>query len=160
VVGATTIINDNPELTTRNWPGSNPLRVVLDPAGILSPTYKVFDSASPTWIYTRSGARFQDVPGVTCMLVPSNPDHLPHQVIHDLHQHHIQSITVEGGKMTLDAFIRQGLWDEARIFTGAMRFGHGIPAPELRGIDIARFNPGTDTLRICINPEQQLTWPL
>ena len=76
----------------------------------------------------------------------------------DLYQHAIQSVTIEGGKKTLDAFIHEGLWDEARIFTGAKRFGSGISAPDIHGIEIAKFIPGTDMLRICINPEQHTAW--
>jgi diaminohydroxyphosphoribosylaminopyrimidine deaminase/5-amino-6-(5-phosphoribosylamino)uracil reductase len=151
--------NDNPELTTRNWPGGNPLRVVLDPEGILSSKYKVFNAESPTWIYTQHDSGFQKTHDTLVIQSTDNQDRLPFQVIHDLHQHNIQSVTIEGGKMTLDAFIRHGLWDEARIFTGARRFGSGTSAPDIQGIDIARFNPGTDTLRICINPEQHSAWP-
>ena len=38
---------------------------------------------------------------------------------------------VEGGKQLLESFIANGLWDEARVFTGRVKFGDGIVAPQL-----------------------------
>jgi diaminohydroxyphosphoribosylaminopyrimidine deaminase/5-amino-6-(5-phosphoribosylamino)uracil reductase len=42
----------------------------------------------------------------------------------------IQSLLVEGGKSLLESYMREGLWDEARIYIGNKRFGSGIKAPE------------------------------
>ena len=51
-----------------------------------------------------------------------------------LHAHNIQSLIVEGGRKTLDAFLAQGLWDEIRVetnlgltVTGGTRVPH-LPA--------------------------------
>jgi diaminohydroxyphosphoribosylaminopyrimidine deaminase/5-amino-6-(5-phosphoribosylamino)uracil reductase len=42
----------------------------------------------------------------------------------------IQSLLVEGGKSLLESYLREGLWDEARIYIGNARFGSGVKAPE------------------------------
>jgi diaminohydroxyphosphoribosylaminopyrimidine deaminase/5-amino-6-(5-phosphoribosylamino)uracil reductase len=39
---------------------------------------------------------------------------------------------VEGGRFTLDRFIENGLWDEARIIRGLPFFTNGVKAPELK----------------------------
>ncbi len=36
---------------------------------------------------------------------------------------------MEGGAQLLQAFLDAGLWDEARVFTGAKFLFKGIPAP-------------------------------
>ncbi len=46
-----------------------------------------------------------------------------------LHQNQIQSIIIEGGLQTLQSFIDQNIWDEARIFIGNTSFGKGTKAP-------------------------------
>lgn len=158
VVGANTVINDNPELTTRYWPGRNPLRVVLDPEGRLTTAHKVFDAQSQTWVYTSDPRPYEGHPDVIVKRVPGTLKALPQQIIRDLYMHGIQSVTIEGGKVTLDSFIRQGLWDEARIFTGAKRFGHGTKAPDIQGSEMARFGLGSDLLRICFNSENLSAW--
>jgi diaminohydroxyphosphoribosylaminopyrimidine deaminase/5-amino-6-(5-phosphoribosylamino)uracil reductase len=48
-----------------------------------------------------------------------------------LYDSEIQSLIVEGGRKTLEGFIKHNLWDEARVFTGDQQFGGGIRAPRL-----------------------------
>jgi diaminohydroxyphosphoribosylaminopyrimidine deaminase / 5-amino-6-(5-phosphoribosylamino)uracil reductase len=131
LAGAVTIVNDNPELTTREWPGNNPLRVVIDFEGVIDDTFlhKVFSSEAPTWLYTPNN--FSDAGSVNLMALPDQRDKTIGQVLHDLHRHRILSLIVEGGRQILDAFIESELWDEARVFTGNKRFIRGLAAPEL-----------------------------
>jgi diaminohydroxyphosphoribosylaminopyrimidine deaminase/5-amino-6-(5-phosphoribosylamino)uracil reductase len=49
-----------------------------------------------------------------------------------LYQHQIQSIIIEGGRQTLESFINENIWDEARIFIGKNTFKKGTKAPELQ----------------------------
>jgi diaminohydroxyphosphoribosylaminopyrimidine deaminase/5-amino-6-(5-phosphoribosylamino)uracil reductase len=39
------------------------------------------------------------------------------------------SVIVEGGKSVLEYFIRETLWDEARVFVGKKKFERGLKAP-------------------------------
>jgi radical SAM superfamily enzyme YgiQ (UPF0313 family) len=43
----------------------------------------------------------------------------------------IQSLIVEGGAYTLIQFLKNDLWDEARIFKGSQPFYQGLKAPEI-----------------------------
>ena len=51
-----------------------------------------------------------------------------------LHAHGVQSLIVEGGKLTLQSFLEQNLWDEIRVETNlALTVAGGTRAPELPG---------------------------
>jgi diaminohydroxyphosphoribosylaminopyrimidine deaminase/5-amino-6-(5-phosphoribosylamino)uracil reductase len=54
------------------------------------------------------------------------------QLCRAMHQQGMQSVIIEGGRQTLQTFINEGLWDEARVFTGKSNFGNGISAPILQ----------------------------
>ena len=68
-----------------------------------------------------------------------------------LHGHSINSVLIEGGSQTLEAFIQENLWDEARVFTGASHFGTGIKAPELSGKPMELITILSDTLATYTN---------
>ena len=52
LVGRRTALLDNPSLTTRNWYGKNPVRLVIDKELTLPTSLKLFDGSAPTWIFT------------------------------------------------------------------------------------------------------------
>ena len=50
----------------------------------------------------------------------------------DLYQQEVQSLIVEGGRLTHEAFIEAGLWDEIRIETNhRLTVTDGTHAPQL-----------------------------
>lgn len=61
------------------------------------------------------------------------------QLIGDLYQQGIQSLIVEGGRQTHEAFIAAGLWDEIRVETGALTVADGTRAPQLPA-DVILYN--------------------
>jgi riboflavin biosynthesis pyrimidine reductase len=60
VVGAGTVRHDNPRLTTREVPGPDPLRVVLDTDRKLSSDYGIFQSGPPTLLVCAADAKGDD----------------------------------------------------------------------------------------------------
>ncbi len=53
------------------------------------------------------------------------------QLMDDLYQHVVQSLIVEGGRQTLEAFIEAGLWDEIRVETNhRLLVANGTRAPQ------------------------------
>ena len=112
LVGTRTAIADNPSLTTRLWPGPDPLRLTIDRHGILSPALRLMDGTAPTVVYTHESLG---------------------EILADLRQRGIQSLIVEGGARLLQSFIDAGLWDEARIETAPFRLNRGVAAPVLTG---------------------------
>ena len=53
------------------------------------------------------------------------------QLMDDLYQHGIQSLIVEGGRQTHEAFLKAGLWDEIRVETAPVTVSNGTLAPKL-----------------------------
>jgi diaminohydroxyphosphoribosylaminopyrimidine deaminase/5-amino-6-(5-phosphoribosylamino)uracil reductase len=75
---------------------------------------------------------------------------IPNQICNELYRREIQSVLIEGGAQTIQSFIDQGLWDEARIFTGAVTFGGGIKAPRITGVITESINISSDVLNIVV----------
>lgn len=151
MVGTNTAIKDNPKLTARRWVGQHPVRIVVDRQMRIPAHYNLFDKSIPTLVYTE-----QDVPStsnLTYIRINFAENPIP-QIMDDLYKRNILSIIVEGGQLLLNAFIRSGIWDEARIETAPIWLGDGIKAPLLNGqiieqqsygnIRILTIQPGSD----------------
>ena len=72
------------------------------------------------------------------------------------HSLKIQSILVEGGAQTLQSFIDNEVWDEARIFTSAHKLKEGIPAPEIKGSLLRSKQLRNDNLVILKNDQESI----
>ena len=60
----------------------------------------------------------------------------------------VQSLIVEGGAYTLNAFVDSGFWDEARVFQGEQYFKKGLKAPVIDADQIDEEHIGNNLLRI------------
>ncbi|MDN4166679.1 bifunctional diaminohydroxyphosphoribosylaminopyrimidine deaminase/5-amino-6-(5-phosphoribosylamino)uracil reductase RibD [Cytophagales bacterium LB-30] len=148
LVGSQTVLHDNPQLTTRDWPGKNPIRVVLDRSGVLHSDFQVFYAEAPTLYYTSSEEAHTKHACETPLL---KKEGFIEQVLADLYQRKIQSVLVEGGSQMLQAFVSENCWNEARIFQSGTSFGEGLAAPVLRGKCVHQETISTDTLSVLIN---------
>ncbi len=127
LVGKSTAHYDNPQLTARDWAGKNPLRIVIDRKRSLDPDLNLFTDNIKTIVYTLSASGKQG--NVECVKLPEN-DFLTN-LLYDLYERQVQSLIVEGGSFTINRFISQKLWDEARVFISEAEFIDGIKAPSL-----------------------------
>jgi diaminohydroxyphosphoribosylaminopyrimidine deaminase/5-amino-6-(5-phosphoribosylamino)uracil reductase len=127
LVGTKTAHYDNPRLNVRDWSGRDPLRIVIDKQLTLDPNGHLFDRTQPTICYNLIKEEVQQ----NLHFVKLTPDFQVGDLLADLHSRKIQSVLVEGGSILLQHFISQDLWDEARVFTGDVAFGSGIPSPHL-----------------------------
>ena len=134
LVGTKTVLEDNPSLTVRDWTGQNPVRVVLDRSSRLKSDFNVFNTNVKTLIISAKETDF-DKP-------------IASQICALLYENNINSVIIEGGALTLQTFVDEGLWDEARIFTGHAEFKSGTRAPQLEGKLISETKIKTDILRI------------
>ena len=137
LVGANTVVQDNPSLTTREVEGANPIRIVIDLKNSLSESYNIFNSEAKT-IRLTSNDMDTEKP-------------LAFEVCHALYKHQINSVIIEGGPKTLQAFIDENLWDEARIFTGELNLNEGILKPQINGTLAFETALGSDCLKIIRN---------
>ncbi len=137
LVGNNTVLQDNPTLTVRDWTGQNPTRIVLDPKKSLPIDFKVFNNDAKTISISD-----QDI---------DYSNQIAKQVCEFLHGNKINSVIIEGGAQTLQSFINDDLWDEARIFTGNVEFGQGLNAPTLIGNPISESKIEQDILKFYVN---------
>ncbi|MBF4467228.1 bifunctional diaminohydroxyphosphoribosylaminopyrimidine deaminase/5-amino-6-(5-phosphoribosylamino)uracil reductase RibD [Flavobacterium sp. LC2016-12] len=144
LVGTQTVIDDNPKLNVRDWSGNNPVRVVLDQNNRISKESFIFDDSVKTIIFTKSEINFS-AENTTFEVIDFNQNIIP-QILAVLHQNQIQSIIIEGGLKTLQAFIDQNIWDEARIFIGKTFFDKGTKAPIIQKKTIAKTYIQNDEL--------------
>lgn len=101
LVGHNTLRTDHPRLNLRAWCGTDPQPVVLG---------RVAEGELPAgW------QAFADID----------------TLLESLHRQNLQSLLVEGGAQTLQAFIDRGLWDEAFEELSCTTLGSGIPAPRM-----------------------------
>jgi len=127
LVGTQTVINDNPKLNTRDWAGNNPVRVVLDQNNRISKDSFIFDDTVKTIVFTKSEIN-SSTENTVFESIDFDQNIIP-QILTVLHQNQIQSVIIEGGLQTLQSFIDENIWDEARIFIGKTSFGKGTKAP-------------------------------
>lgn len=129
LVGRNTAMADNPSLTARKWYGDNPLRIVFDKHGVLPAHLRLFDGSAPTLVVGEDdNEERRRQCNYTFLRVDDGSDTLS-QLLAYLKDHDIQSLLVEGGRQTLDAFLQSGLWDEAQVEIGKTIFHAGVQAP-------------------------------
>ncbi|OFX37179.1 MAG: riboflavin biosynthesis protein RibD [Bacteroidetes bacterium GWA2_32_17] len=132
LIGTKTAINDNPELTVRNYNGKNPLRIVIDKDLTLPQTLKVFNKKADTLIITEKN-KFPKTDEHIKFCALNFDKYFEENLLNELYKLNIQSIIIEGGLFTLNSFINKNLWDEARVFTGNKKFEKGLKAPVIKG---------------------------
>ncbi|RYD92890.1 MAG: bifunctional diaminohydroxyphosphoribosylaminopyrimidine deaminase/5-amino-6-(5-phosphoribosylamino)uracil reductase RibD [Sphingobacteriales bacterium] len=131
LVGTKTAMTDDPSLTTRLWPGNNPVRIVIDKKLSLPASSKLADGTVPTIVVNSIKEGEQ---GNTLFHQIAEGEDLPQVLLDLLYRRQLTSLIVEGGTKTLQSFIDAGLWDEARIITNeSMEIAAGIAAPLLKG---------------------------
>jgi diaminohydroxyphosphoribosylaminopyrimidine deaminase/5-amino-6-(5-phosphoribosylamino)uracil reductase len=119
LVGTNTVIEDNPSLTTRDWFGNHPIRIVLDQNNRISKESYIFDNQVKSITITKENINFNN--------------NIALEITDFLFNEGIQSVIIEGGRQTLQTFIDANIWDEARVFRGEIYFKSGTKAPTISG---------------------------
>lgn len=129
MVGTRTVLEDNPNLTTRLWKGKNPIRVTIDRNLQIPEDFNFLNNKSKTLIFTESLSKKE---GKTEWIPSDLEFNFYKSFIKELYERDVQSIVIEGGRILLKYFISDGTWDEARIFTSKKRlFNLGLKAPQI-----------------------------
>jgi diaminohydroxyphosphoribosylaminopyrimidine deaminase/5-amino-6-(5-phosphoribosylamino)uracil reductase len=147
LVGRNTIEVDNPSLTCRAYDGKHPVRIVLDKD--LKADYlnkNITTQEATTFIFNQKKS---EQINTTCF-IKINEFSLE-SILFELYQREVQSIIIEGGKYTLEQFIKSNLWDEARVLTGTSNILKGIKAPILHQPVINSYYFGKDKVEILLN---------
>lgn len=152
LVGTNTAAIDDPALSNRLYYGRSPTRIVLDKEGKLPLTLKLFDGQQKTLVFispkylekTRRTDQVEYIPiDFSRNLIPN--------LLKELAAKNISSLQVEGGQKTLASFIKNGLWDEARVFQSQRWIGNGLVAPDLKQAVQQRFQLDDDSLLVYKN---------
>lgn len=132
MVGTTTALSDDPQLTTRLWKGKSPVRIVLDRKLRLPLHAHLLDGTVPTIILNE--VKNEAGGNNEYIQLDYQQDIIP-QVLDILYDKQIRSLIVEGGARLLQSFIDSGLWDEARVIRGNKILSGGVRAPGLKKAD-------------------------
>lgn len=128
LVGANTVLLDNPTLTVRNWSGKSPIRIAIDRQGRISTHFNLLDGNFPTIIFTEKDQA--DKPNVQFIKIDFD-DKCLENILRIIYERNIHSVLVEGGARILKSFIESGLWDEANIEVSPQIITEGVVAPIL-----------------------------
>lgn len=149
LIGTKTALQDNPSLTTRDWQGGNPLRVLIDKDLKVGLKANVFDASSNSLVVNKKRVGISNhISYITIDF--SEP--IAQQIVNILYAENIQSLIIEGGTKTLQTFIDENLWDETYVFKGATALTQGIHAPRINEVLAIKKLVANDALYIYKNP--------
>lgn len=148
LVGKNTVLQDDPRLNTREYKGLSPVRLVIDRNLDIPENRQVYDQQQETIVYN---ALKEGLDGKVKFVKIDFGKGVISQILVHLHASGLQSLIVEGGAYTLNEFIREGLWDEARVFYSDIRFEKGIEAPVLRSCFVREEKIRNDRLCWYVN---------
>lgn len=131
LVGSSTVIADDPLLTTRlGKKGTrNPVRLVLDPALRTNPRSKIYDTNAARTIVATLQSRGVDgyaKRGVEVWTMPGKKGSIDlDALLRRLVKEGLLHLVVEGGAGVHRSFLEAGLVDELVLFVAPKLFGHG-----------------------------------
>ena len=137
LVGANTIREDNPKLTTRKVIGKNPKVIIINKRNDLDKKSNVFKTNAEKIVISEKKINY------------NKP--IASQISKLLYQQEITSLIVEGGATTLNTFINENIWDEARIFKSPVEIENGIKAPTIKFNSAKATRINEDKLLIIYN---------
>ncbi|HCX14342.1 MAG TPA: hypothetical protein DGZ24_03395 [Rhodospirillaceae bacterium] len=159
VVGAGTVISDDPQLTVRHTEGRHPARVIIDPNGRVPANAKCFRDDGVRRIVIESGPHSRPR-GVECIQMDTDDGELsPRGIIGELSKLGLLRLLIEGGSVTLSRFIAAGCLNRLHVLIAPLIIGSGkigIRLPAITTLDTAlrpiinTFElPGSDVLFDC-----------
>ncbi|MBA4109287.1 MAG: hypothetical protein C0487_06825 [Leptothrix sp. (in: Bacteria)] len=162
LVGANTILHDDPQLTVRLCAGDNPVRVIVDPEHRLDGSQRVFcDGSAATLLLVaadKAGAEAQ-WGQAEVVPVPRGQHGLdPFEIRRILALRGLSWLFVEGGGITVSRFLAAGALHRLQITVAPVILGSGRPSlvlPEIHDLALSlrprtrRFLLGDDTMIEC-----------
>jgi diaminohydroxyphosphoribosylaminopyrimidine deaminase/5-amino-6-(5-phosphoribosylamino)uracil reductase len=135
LIGTNTALLDNPMLTARWGNQPQPVRILLDRSLKLKKDLQVFSQPGGKVMVFNSMYEKEEE-GISYVLLQQE---LPvaQAILKACFKMNLQSILIEGGQQLLQSFIDEGIWDEARVITGAdIYLKSGIRSPQLHHAQI------------------------
>ena len=135
VIGVRTACADDPQLTVRRVRGPNPVRVVLDPHGRLSPNARLLSGEVETILVTAQGANCK-FSGVEILSLPATSGNMaPSVILAGLAKLGLRRVLVEGGANTVSRFLQARCLDRLHVVIAPLILGAGRPSFAFGAID-------------------------
>ncbi len=126
IVGAGTIVADDPRLTVRHVTGPQPTRVVIDPHKKLARDHKIFTDDSATTVLIHQGdARQENSSNVIYCPARQSGRLDPTNIVTILRHRGYRRLLVEGGGFTVSRFLDAGIVDRLHVAVAPMVIGSG-----------------------------------
>lgn len=136
LVGAGTVMTDDPKLTVRFTEGRNPKKVILDPRMRIPPDHKIFSSPESGVFLVTSKANSEKKKaietirkkGAEVIFAAETADGFINlkSMLKILAKKQIASLLVEGGSRVFSYFVKTGLYDEVNLFISPKILGQGL----------------------------------
>ncbi|MBP5736280.1 MAG: dihydrofolate reductase family protein, partial [Acidaminococcaceae bacterium] len=147
LVGIGTVLDDDPELTTRLVEGKNPVRIVLDSRARIPLTAKVLQGETKTLLVTGPDAdagkcdKLQGLKNVEVAMLPCEDEKIPvPALLQVLYEHEVASVLVEGGSDVLGSFLDAQIADRVYAFIAPKLVGGKTALPSIGGRGIERMS--------------------
>ena len=125
VVGAGTVLIDEPQLNVRSIEAPSPRIVVLDPYNRIDSDNPLF-KRNPDAIHVMGDAAHPSAANPCRWELDEGLDTLLERLYS---QFGLSSLLVEGGATVLNDFLNQGVWNEVKRWKSPQSTGGGLPAP-------------------------------
>jgi riboflavin-specific deaminase-like protein len=143
VVGASTVVADDPQLTVRRVPGRSPARVVIDPTGRLRGPAKWHEADGAACFVITACTLASLPPGLQQIRLDAQKGTIaPRAIIDALFERGMKKILIEGGAHTISAFINAGCIDRLHLLFAPIIVGSGR-----NGLDLAPISDLSGALR-------------
>lgn len=149
LIGKQTAVMDNPQLTSREWPGKNPVRLVIDKNLQVPNDNHIFNTEAKTIIFNE--VKTDVIGNIHYIQMEDMHFYLAQKIAFQLYLMDVQSVIIEGGANILNQFLEANLWDEARIFTAPNSWESGLRSPIIKAQLQEQIQIGPDKLSIYIN---------
>lgn len=131
VVGASTVLADDPQLNVRRVKGANPARVVIDPRGRVGAGGRwLQEDGARRILVTASGSKLSGCDEVV-RLQAAGDGLAPGDIVAALFERGLKRILIEGGAITLSRFLQAGCLDRLHVVVSPLIIGSGKPALDL-----------------------------
>jgi diaminohydroxyphosphoribosylaminopyrimidine deaminase/5-amino-6-(5-phosphoribosylamino)uracil reductase len=150
MVGTETVLSDDPKLDNRLFHGESPTRIFPDRQNRISEKYHILDGSTPTTIIP-DNERPLNIKNTTTLIHDFNSEFSLAEMVKKLFDMGIFILLVEGGQKLIKSFLKDDLWDEARVIHTAHELNTGLMAPNITGRLLESIHLESDTCQRILN---------
>jgi len=129
LIGANTVINDDPSLRVKEKYVENPkqpIRIILDGKGRINDNARVLDGSLETWILTSKNNPKEYLKAKKVIFEKENIS--VYEILKYLESNGISKLLVEGGGTIISEFITENAFDLLTIYVGNIIIGENAPS--------------------------------